>query len=340
MRTEGTPDTYIVDIPQRVRRCISSNPNSRDKKIEDRVIENAGDLAFNFAHTFFDAGSVGTDRVEKDTVNDKIDFQRIDLWTHLGLNIKGIGLMMKSLIEERGPGLINNFRLTEPFIAAAATSRQKGYGYWAFLGNSVDDEGEFVRLPVHEKHKKCKAALHDKARKERDDARAELQNLRQYFPHNNANEAQTGDRSNGNDSSTTTKGKEGKRTEKHSMVLLGGKSRRVWDKTQWKFVSKQHFLCLNSWHQMPLVLVSLEYLEACGAQALFRNRAMTKEQKLDFAVNENCLAVGMASPRSNSEDQVNDCVYRYMMNMKNLHVPAALKMKETIDSIEPSTFSL
>lgn len=293
MKTKDTSDTYIVDIPQRVRRYISSNPDKLDRKIEDPVIKNAGDLTYNFAHTLFDG-----DCVEIDTGNDKIDLARPDLWALVQPWTHFEERMMKELIEKYGPGLINNFRLTTPFIAAAKLYK-KGCGYWAFLGDSIDDVGQFVHLPeLNEEHIKLKATLSDKATKQIYDA---THKNRKFFPDNNANEAQTGGRSNGNDSSTTTKGKKGEEEERHSMVLLGGIVQRVWDKKRYEYVDKQHYLILNSWHRMPLVLVSAEYLEACGAEVLFRKKAVTKEQKSDFAVNEMCVAVGMASPCSTSD---------------------------------------
>jgi hypothetical protein len=48
MRTVDTPDTFIVDIGQSVRRYISLNPANRDKIIEDRVLFDAGDLFDKF----------------------------------------------------------------------------------------------------------------------------------------------------------------------------------------------------------------------------------------------------------------------------------------------------
>jgi len=299
MRTKDTSDSFIVDIPQRVRRFVSSNPKNRDKKIENRVLNNAGDLALNFAHTFFKDGPAGTDCVETDTANDEIDLQRTDLWMYAHSKVFQAGAdLMKNYLEMQGPGLINNFTLAAPF-KAAAEKKEKGYGYWEFTRNSIDDGGKFVRLEADENQEKFKASLRNKAEQEINRARDEVERLRKYYQ---GNEAQIGGRSNGADRSSTTKDTKYKCEGKHSMVVLGGKIKEVWDDLQNKFVSKQCYLCLNSWHQMPLVLVSSEYLTACDASILFREKAVTNKQKLYFTENQNCLAVGMASPSATCDD--------------------------------------
>mmetsp|Transcript_48171 Transcript_48171/g.54612 ORF Transcript_48171/g.54612 Transcript_48171/m.54612 type:complete len:370 (+) Transcript_48171:808-1917(+) len=300
-RTEDTRNsTYVVDISQRVRRYISSNPNKRDKIIEDRVIKNAGDFPYPFPHSFFDDGS---------TVNDKIDLERDDLWYFVNSHHVHEMDSMRQRVEEFGPGLISNFRLTEHFIAAAKKYR-KEHGYWAFLGDSVDDEGEFVSLEelvnaeliVNDELKKFKEDLCNKVTAEIDGAKTNLEQLKQKFGQG---------RSNGNNSSTTTKGKNFEFEEIHCMVLLGGKmvlkTHSFWDKRRRKKnqeMNKQCYLCLNPWHQMSLVLVSPQYLRACGARLLFRVKPISGAQKSEFAVNENCIAVGMASPSSTCKDEV------------------------------------
>lgn len=95
------------------------------------------------------------------------------------------------------------------------------------------------------------------------------------------------------------------------MVLLGGKTNEVFDSKGYRYVDKEYFLCLNSWHQMPLRLFSQEYLEACGAKVLFRVKAVSEGERSKFAVNENRLAVGMlASPGSLFEEELSDIYSR------------------------------
>jgi len=135
-----------------------------------------------------------------------------------------------------------------------------------------------------------------------DDSKAKFKGLRQSFAKYFPVEAQTKDTGDAYKSNEA----KGDWEDNHTMVLLGGRRTEVLCKKRNERVDKDYFLVLNSWPQMPLILFSHEYLEACGARVLFRAKAVSEGERSKFATNENRLAVGMASPCSLFEEEISD----------------------------------
>ena len=60
------------------------------------------------------------------------------------------------------------------------------------------------------------------------------------------------------------------------MVLLGTKKVQKWDHKSHCTKEDYHFMLLNWWEGMPLVLVSRDYLVACGARIYMLKDSLTE----------------------------------------------------------------
>jgi hypothetical protein len=92
--------------------------------------------------------------------------------------------------------------MTKHFIAAALSHRT-GYGYWRFVGNSVDDKGEFVSFESSAEQELFKQDLGTTVQQEIDNSKAEFKGLRQSFTKYFPAETQTKDRSDTHNSNKT-----------------------------------------------------------------------------------------------------------------------------------------
>lgn len=158
-----------------------------------------------------------------------------------------------------GPGLVVGFRIFQHFLNAAKANTEKTEpGYWKFEGNSCDCEGEFVELVSTDMKadQNIKKQLNDALEKERQ-AIKECKEAHKTKLSNSMGEP-----------STPTPRKQHKNAEVreasgaiHAMVLLAVIKREN--------ARDDLYVLLNSWKQLPLVVVSPQYMAACGAEIVF-----------------------------------------------------------------------
>ena len=280
-------DNYVVDVGQRTRRYILYDKKKIDQRIENRVIKNAGGYSREYASLIVD----GNKLLEKNLNNQKI-------WKHGSFESTN-GRFFIDCVNECGPGLITNFFLTEKFREAGGSKESDGCGYWMFDGDNVDIKGKWISC---EDDLEYKAQLSAIVEKEMSDAEAAHQNLKRemedlFRSNENCNIPTLTTATNPEDK-VNENTSHGGSTEYHAMVLLGG--RMISDGAKRKI----YFMCQNSWHTMPLVVCSRNYLEACQAKVLFRVRKIGSELK-DIYLSSSNLIADCTSPYSGRED-VND----------------------------------
>jgi len=234
----------VIDTARVMRHRVIIN----DEALEKRVIHNKGEFAIDLA--------VGlTERPLNDDHWEYVKF------TH-NFTAKVDALTALIFCEKFGPGLVTRFRT--PATMKDALRKNKGTttaGYWLFDGDSKYCEGEFVAFGEREGFDKVlreeterlktiwdkqekHAAIRDKDKK---DPRAKI-----FFP------------------STPRNGKIKEKKDAdapgssglHSMVLLGGHTEMVYEKP------KSFLMLLNWWHEMPILVVSPNFLQDCGASEL------------------------------------------------------------------------
>jgi hypothetical protein len=201
-----------------------------------------------------------------------------------------------------GPGLVANFCIADPFFYASQ-SQQSVPGYWMFDGFDIDAEGEFVQLEVDDKSdsehaellgiwNKQEGRFHDQKASRQAELDESLGAPNRLFTCSTplSSEPPAPD---GVDNRAMTE-------TLHSMVMLG------WcGKLDKEGTTKTHIMMLNWWKNMPLVLVSPEYLQACSARVYFLKDPLTETPK--FATKD-CL-VGECTFPDNGEDGPDAFVY-------------------------------
>mmetsp|Transcript_11799 Transcript_11799/g.21252 ORF Transcript_11799/g.21252 Transcript_11799/m.21252 type:complete len:265 (+) Transcript_11799:3-797(+) len=179
--------------------------------------------------------------------------------------------------SDGGPGLIYRFRCSEMFKQHFHTPL-KSPGYWKFDGDNIDTEGEFVKIQMTDELETYMKELQQKLARQQEEVKEEKrmvhERLKSYFGpdvSSGANILKAPSEKDKNPDELTNPN-----MIFHAMVLVGGLTEHVKVKDcsgKVKLKPKEHFLLVNSWRNMPLVLVSSDYLAACGAEILFRQDA-------------------------------------------------------------------
>ena len=170
-------------------------------------------------------------------------------------------------LGDKHVGLVSGFRTCENF---RARSRCKAVfekaGYWLFEGESIDDEGIFVPIEDNEVQKDELKGMWDnqllQIRKKKMEHKNTLENISKYShtkKSKNSKEDEkeisaTEDIENPNESCTQPV------DGTHAMVMLGFHTNNE---------GKRLYVLWNWWANMPLVLVSWEYLIACQCSVHF-----------------------------------------------------------------------
>jgi hypothetical protein len=269
-------ENYVVDAGQRTRRYMLYDKEKIDKRIEDRVIDNAGGYTWEYASLIVDAKKLLLECFADDSIWQCGSFMEVN------------GERFIALVNKYGPGLITNFFVTFKFKEAAGR-KNSGCGYWMFDGDSIDVEGKWVSCDDDVEYRNSLSTIVDQEITKAEEKYRELRLLmNELFTSSENNEKKR--------VSENTSG--GGSVPQHAMVLLGGRKFSEGKKT------KIYFICQNSWPNMELVVCSRTYLEACQAQVLFRVADIGLELRNDLATSPN-LIVDCASPYSRLED-VND----------------------------------
>lgn len=165
-------------------------------------------------------------------------------------------------------GLISQFHTCDEFKKCAAEPRDE-YGYWKFDGDSIDCVGEFVTMEADGKIESERERLRgiweqqlqraEEAKKSNNDKMKEVIRL---SPRSERNLKDTVTESEPPTASAESRG-DPSSGGTHAMVMLGVCKEEVNDET------KHFYVLWNWWPNMPLVLVSLEYLVACQCEVYF-----------------------------------------------------------------------
>ena len=273
---------FIVDVPKQIRKLVLDD----DQKLENRVVDNGGHDVFDLAKDVVDDGAVelSSRRVK----------QFFEYWQVFNFdsetNPEAHAGKCRLQCGIGGPGLVFNFRCHEEFKKAGRTPL-KNVGYWVFDGNTVDTEGKFEELPMTDDLQNYGTELLEKWKMQVDEAMKEKEKSREtlidHFPDtpnddtsgNVAGKALSGMSDSDPSQEDPTEDPPGS-GGLHAMVLIGGleKYNQVEGKdgkTKWE--RKTLFFIVNSWATIPLVLVSADYLVACGAKVLFREKAPSRD---------------------------------------------------------------
>ena len=289
----------LPDISQVARRHILDEDvgaASFDRRLEDRVVHDRGYSARKLAQKL--VGREGSQEAawrifmldSGEKTKDKVDYAWIE-WEN---NI--LSTYIEALVgKQHKIGLVTNFRVAEPF-RTASEKETSGIGYWKFDGDNIDTQGEFVNLPEDEDCGTEKTRLLKLWNRQMEDIKAEKDfrkaSLDSLFPDSmfkNSVEEE------GNDEERLDQNSPGRNDQaqdpKHSMVLLGTvreMSRRP--SGYGKEEERVFFVLLNSWGNMPCVLVSIEYLRACGAYVnfIFKRLDQVPELERNFRLAGEC----------------------------------------------------
>jgi hypothetical protein len=168
-------------------------------------------------------------------------------------------------------GLVTGFFTYPNFYAAK--SKESRLGYWKYIGESCDTKGVFVYLQKNhgfEEHRERLNTLWNQqveaASQHRQEQRA---NLDLFLPQNLFQDEAPRPKP---EQTPPTPGS----GSYHGMVLLGTKKVQQWDYKLNRMKEDYHFMLLNWWEGMPLVLVSRDYLVACGAKIYMLKDPLTE----------------------------------------------------------------
>jgi hypothetical protein len=242
-----------IDVAQFARRQLLNN----DEALEKRVLRNEGGHPFDVVNAITGVGSGDNDWMS-------VKLSRITIPP------KYLAQEALGQCKECGPGLVLNFTISEEFRKAAGP-KKTGMGYWKFDAVSVDCKGEFVSMNANNMCESEKRRLREiwSLRKK---AVSDSSNQRQKKLPKNLFPGSPGTGA-GSPSHTPRSSSSSTRNEhelQHAMVMLGGYQDDGKDDTP-------YIMLLNSWENMPLVLVSPEYLAACGATIWFSRSKLTSD---------------------------------------------------------------
>ena len=286
-------DLDPIDVAQVARRKIITD----DTELENRVLLDQGRSAIELAQEL-------TGRTRNSNSWECVNFEHSNNNSKVG----SLAYIATLHFEDLGPGLVTNFLVTNPFFNASK-SKQSVPGYWKFDGVDIDVTGEFVPLELDDKSDSERAELlgiwKEQETRFREQKTSRENNLNQSFgtpttPHRLFNSGSTARStplsSEAPDDRATTE------ETLHSMVMLG------WcEKLDSKGTKKRFIMMLNWWKNMPLVLVSPEYLQACRAKVYFLKKPLTETPQL---ATKDCL-VGECSFPDNGEDGPDDSDFDY-----------------------------
>ena len=242
----ATHANHPIDVAHCARRWILSD----DDALIERVVKNKGGCAASFA-------------LDLTRVRDARAWEDIHFDTHTFSASQKSGALFDCL-KEYGYGLVTGFSVHGPFRKAAEPSRadqpsmsEQYLGYWKFDGMCPDCEGQFVIIDPDDSssdQKQCSQEKWNSTVLKFRDGTARRQRGIQSFS-NNA--SVTGD-------ATPDAGATEETLPGHSMVVLGGHEEEMPNGE-----IKHYFLLLNWWKDMPLVVVTADYLQACQCRVKF-----------------------------------------------------------------------
>ena len=253
---------HPIDVAQCARRKILSD----DDALIRRVVKNQGGCA----------GSLALDLTQT---------RDASAWDEIRFDILTFCVPEKSRallhsLKEYGFGLVAGFFVHGPFRKAATTSLpdqlsmpEQFLGYWKFDGVYPDCEGQFVIVDPDDTYADQKQRWQDKwssyvQHLSDRSARRQRGILGPSSLFNDSSSTESIDQQSiGNNASVTGDPMPGAAEEalpSHSMVLLGGLEEKL---TSGEI--KIYFMLLNWWKDMPLVVVSADYLQACQCRVKF-----------------------------------------------------------------------
>jgi hypothetical protein len=179
--------------------------------------------------------------------------------------------LLNDSLEEGNFGLVSQFVVCEKFHEKSKPENMsETFGYWAFDGDSIDCEGEFVTMEqdgnvsteCERLRKMWKEQLHQ-IKETKQDHKTKMKEVIAMSPRNdNKFEDDVAEQKN-NASGASMAKSESSSEGKHAMVMLGFCTEGVAGE------DKRFYVLWNWWATMPLVLVSFEYLVACRCQVFF-----------------------------------------------------------------------
>lgn len=274
IQKQGATNFSPIDVGWLARRFVTNTL----KGLEDRVIRNKGKNSIEVCTAILGEVAEQFDRLNLNYIKQNKSNRKQD-----ERKLNGI--------TKHHVALVNHFRVFSTF--KTKTVEQKRYaidkdGYWMFDGNSCDCEGVFIELQIptrkHDKrdYKKQHAKLEkelkstwntqmeavDKKKgkyKEKADSICEASRIDDsdlesitFEPYSESEIAVP-------DSTSTSQS-----IEFHAMVLLG----RINHPNRKR---KTMYVLLNWWESMPLVVVSFEYMIACGCHMYYLNAEIPED---------------------------------------------------------------
>ena len=220
------------------------------EKLEDRVILDKGADVVTLCQQI-----IGKDYAWKQV---NCDFTN---WRNKSLGQNSRKRMLNAQIKSNEVGLVTKFRTCENFIEESENNLEpNNFGFWKFDGNSIDCEGEFIRMDPDdnlESERERLSEIYSENIQRMKSLRAEYNGKMNELLNLSARDLDGGSQDAGNSvpqeptiSSSGT----------HAMVLLGMHT----DSN-----GKEFYMLLNWCKSKPLILVSFEYMIACQCSVFF-----------------------------------------------------------------------
>ena len=235
------PNDKLNEKPVDVARAARKYLLKDDDDLLNRVVHNKGRKAIELLKKM----------IERDVQED---------WDSVLFNLNPrrqaikLGEIMLQNLETYGVGILTNFSVQSDF-KVKDKEKKDGLGYWKFDALDIDCVGEWVSLQPETKKieelKRMREQWNDRWTKNRN-AQDERMKGRVLFKSESKSD-EVGTQPN------TSRNQNGDEQCTHAMVVLGG----------YKDKNKFFFFLLNWWAKMPLVLVSADYLKACGCRVYF-----------------------------------------------------------------------
>jgi hypothetical protein len=259
------PDEQPLDAGYIGRRHVI---NTREG-LEDRVIRNTGGNAFDLVKKI-----VGRP-ADVERVN--LDFSRIK--TKPERMRSRLLALEDCLVGERGFGLVTCFTTSPNFFPTTAEAKTK-HGYWKFDGNTVDCEGTFIELQpdcddgiMYEKLRDEWQVQREAVALAKRNCNATMKEAIAASPRNHLSLRRALLADDDDDvmvaesippAVTVTGSNQSQDNGTHAMVMIGSRT-----ETSANGMQKRFYMLWNWWSQMPLVLVSMDYLNACQCLVIF-----------------------------------------------------------------------